>query len=347
MDLSRASSLYSNDSSRKPTLLDYGSSVDTGSRAGSVRAARDYVESLSSTPSRATQPAPSISSASSKPSSRPSYMNYQETSLAASKRTEIVVDTQISAPPSRYHGTLLVLIVAEIHPQAIHFVRTWLKRWPFEAISVVGTPKYEAGIKQLKMEIYRLTGKLGWEVSVHTHLQAEWNSREIAATLDKLQAGSAPRRDVRGVLCCISYGSSSKLEEEVLRLEEAELAESWQQSVGCLHSAATAIIPRLQQSDAPQSDMFLVLEPSERSPVAVINKAACDALLDQLRTGSASKHLSIDHAERVLLPELEPEVTNGTSDDHHNGYHADDTDFAAFESPTKLWAMWQNEEGGS
>ncbi|KAK1064070.1 hypothetical protein LTR12_007852 [Friedmanniomyces endolithicus] len=347
MDLSRASSLYSNDSSRKPTLLDYRSNFDTGSRPGSVRAARDYVESLSSTPSRAAPPAPSISSASSKPSSRPSYMNYQDTSPASSKRTEIAVDTQISLPPARHHGTLLVLIVAEIHPQTIQFIRTWLKRWPFEAITVVGTPKHEAGIKQLKMEIYGLTGKLGWEVSVHTHLQAEWNSREIGATLDMLQSASAPKRDVRGVLCCISYGSAKGAEEEVLRLEEAELEESWRQSIGCLHSAATAIVPRLLESDAAESDMFLVLEPIERSPAAVIHKAACDALLDQLRTGSASKRLTIDHAERVLLPEPEPEMTNGTSDEHHDGYHADDMDFAAFESPTKLWAMWQNEEGGA
>ncbi|KAK1036540.1 hypothetical protein LTR33_016336 [Friedmanniomyces endolithicus] len=347
MDLSRASSTYSNDSSRKPTLLDYRSSVDTGSRPGSGRAARDYVDSLSSIPSRAALPAPSISSTSSKPSSRASYMNYQDTSPASSKRTEKVVDTQIGLPPVRKYGTLLVMIVAEIHPQTIHFIRTWLKRWPFEAISVVGTPKHEVEIKQLKMEIYGLTGKLGWEVSVHAHLQAEWNSREIVATLDMLQAGSAPRRDFRGVLCCISYGRSQTVEEEVLRLDEMELEESWRQSVGCLHPAATAIIPRLQESDAQQSDMFLVSEPSERSPAAVINKAACDALLEQLRTGSASKYLTIDHAERVLLPEPEPEVTNGTSDEYHNGYRADDTDFAAFESPTKLWAMWQNEEGGA
>ncbi|TKA76826.1 hypothetical protein B0A55_04640 [Friedmanniomyces simplex] len=365
MDRSRGSSIYSNDSSRKPTYLDYRSSVDTGSRPGSVRAARDYVESLSSAPSRAPPPAPSISSSpppapsisssSSRPSSRPSYMNYQNGSPKSSRRIDLpevqtgasnaaTAGTQVSAP--RHQGTLLVLIVAEVHPQTMHFLSTWLKRWPFTAISVVGAQKYEAEIKQLKMEIYGLTGKLGREVSVHTHLQAEWNSREVGATLDMLHSASTPDRDVRGVLCCISYGNAGSVQSKVLGLAEAELEESWRQSVGCLHSVATAIIPRLRESDRPEGEMFLVLEPSEPSLAATLNKAACDALLSQLRIEYASERLTIDYAERVLLPEPELPELAGRIDGHQNGYAVDEMDFAASESPTKLWAMWQNEVGG-
>ncbi|KAK3624626.1 hypothetical protein LTR56_014388 [Elasticomyces elasticus] len=351
-DLSRASSVYSSDSSRKPTYLDYSSSIDESSRPGSVRAARDYVESLSATPSRGAPLTPSTTSSSTRPSSRPSYMNYQSTSTLASSRpvevthnrtassvTTIPADTQ-AITPYQHSSTLLVLVFAEVSPLLLQYIQIWLKKWSFTAIAVVGDPTYESDIKQLKMDIYGLVGKLTREVSVHTHIQEDWSGSELASTWNTITKKA--NSEIRGLLCSTSYGS--KAGHDIMSVSEADFAQSWQGSVGRLHGAARALLPQLLKYPAGDV-MFLVLDPTEQSGTSGINKVACEALLRQLQAAHELDQVTIDYADLVLIPEPEPEETSESIDDHQNGYYAHDAGFAASESPTKLWAMWQGMEG--
>ncbi|KAK3067336.1 hypothetical protein LTR53_015859 [Teratosphaeriaceae sp. CCFEE 6253] len=349
MDPSRASSIYSSDSNRKPTYLDYRSSIDTSSRADSTEIQRDYADSLSSAPSRAPPMPPSNAAASSRPSSRPSFMNYQSTSPAPSKPVAVPQLRSNGATPvapahlgaggyesSRHGGTLLVFIVAEVHPQMVQYLQRWLKRWSVSAITVIGTHGYAAEIKQLKMDIYGVIGKLGREVGVQTHLRARLDSDEVSATV------SETGEDLRGVLCSISYNSNTT-SADALGIDGPDLALAWQRSVGALHAVARATMPLLTAKGRP--GLFLVLESAEQSAVSAINKAACDALLDQLDATYGSSSITIDHVDRVLLPDAEPAEQHGGVDRVPDGYYQEDSDFAASESPTKLWAMWQNGMG--
>ncbi|KAK4963132.1 hypothetical protein LTR10_000760 [Elasticomyces elasticus] len=351
-DLSRASSVYSSDSTRKPTYLDYSSSINTSSRPGSVRAARDYVESLSATPSRAIPLTPSTTSSSPRPSSRPSYMNYQSTSTLASSRpvevshgrtassvTTTPADTQ-PIIPYQHSSTLLVLVFAEVNPLLLQYIQIWLRKWSFTAIAVVGGPTYESDIKQVKMDIYGLIGKLGREVNVYTHIQDNWSGSELASTWDTIKRKA--NSDIRGVLCSTSYGLEASL--DIMSVTETDFAQSWQGSVGRLHGAAKALLPQLLKYPAGEV-MFLVLESTEQSGTSGINKVACEALLRQLQAAHELDQVTIDYADLVLIPEAEPEETSENMDGYQNGYYAHDAGFTASESPTKLWAMWQGMEG--
>ncbi|KAI7367063.1 hypothetical protein KC354_g3705 [Hortaea werneckii] len=393
MDSSRASSVYSTDSSRKPTYLDYRSGGEPYSRSASFRAAKEYAESLSGsrrgrgegqtrarretgessvgtgrdtehsmrargdtggsssastasyTPSRGVPeiavpseptarppvyaPAAPSSRQSSRQSSRPSFMNYQAPPSAVKPEPPVVAQEQTTPePPQRKTvpkaGLLLVITAGRIHGQTKKHLEVMLKKRLYTGVAVVGLQEHEAAIKQFKMDIWGLIGKLGREMGAQAHLFPDLAEESILRAISAAVEGN----DLGAVLCNVDYPGSA--EKDLTLTERAEMLRSWQSSVGFLHSLT-----------------FLLTETGASNPATVLSRAACEALFRELQTRYAEQGMTVEHADRILIPEPEPApekpTENGLPPLQTNGFAQqalDDPEFTAGESPTKLWNMW-------
>ncbi|KAK5130004.1 hypothetical protein LTR08_002559 [Meristemomyces frigidus] len=303
-------------------------------------------------PSYAPSLAPAMSPSSrssSRHSSRPSFMNYQS-SAPETRTPPVAVPQAVALPAPRATGVLVLVLAAEVHAQTMKYVQTALKKRPYASIAIIGSKEHEPAVKQLKMEMYGLIGKLGREMGVQTHVRAGPGDEELGAAVQQALGG---QHSLQGVLCSLAYDGGETTAGDILSLEPELLQRSWLGSVGFLHGVAKATIPLLTSArGAPeQASFFLAIETAARSPVALLNKAACDALLRQLSTAYTSHDLTIDLAENVLISEPEPTTpTYGVPKLRTNAFSSEPEEyvFSPGESPTKLWNMWalQNENGG-
>ncbi|KAK5121351.1 hypothetical protein LTR85_005517 [Meristemomyces frigidus] len=347
MEHGRTSSTYSNESSRKPTYLDYRSNGDTGSKSTSYQAARDYAESLGSqAPARPSPSAPvsTTSRSSSRPSSRPSFMNYQGGG-AEGKTQPVAVPQPVSpaapAAAPRVPGVVLLYMATGVHNKTMQYLQIALKRRAYASIAIIGSKEHEPAIKQLKMEIYGLIGKLGREMGVQTHTRLGNGEQELDAIVQEAVRGGSV---LQGVLCSLGYAEDETAGTDILSVDRADFERSWQTSVGTLHGIAKAAIPLLTSgnNDLDHPKFFLVVETAQHTPASIVTKAACDTLLRQLSTAYTSRDLLINHAEKVLVEEPEPVRRKSVPALHTDGFSAGPTEsvFTPGDSPTKLWNMW-------
>lgn len=286
-------------------------------------------------------------------------MNYQDTRAESNTQSIDVPqpalqagrpETGIGATARQASGLLLVCVAAAVHPSTVHYLEIALKKHLYSRVALVGSEQHQIAIKQLKMDVYGLAGKLGLGSGVQTHLYPGSSEGEVAAAVQKALNGTS---DLQSVLCSLTYDVEETADANILSMEHAELERSWRMSVGFLHSVAQATVPLLQSADGGQSEqasLFLVMESNSHTSLSRINKAACDTLMRQLSTMHKPQELLVDYAENVLVPEPEPAHANGVTSLRTDGFstQASDLEFSPGESPTKLWNMWalQDEIGG-
>lgn len=150
------------------------------------------------------------------------------------------------------------------------------------------------------------------------------------------------------MLCNVDYPASA--EKDLTLMERAEMLRSWQSSVGFLHSVAKPTMPLLLPGSSTTADpglTFLLTETGASNPATVLSRAACEALFRELQTRYAEQGMTVENADRILIPEPEPApekpTANGVPPLQTNGFAQqplDEPEFTAGESPTKLWNMW-------
>ena len=341
-DQSKTSSVYSNDSYKRHTVSDYAESTTA--------------ESTTSTSSR---PVSIIT-----PTPTPSYMN---ASVPARKPVAPKLATNRSngttnttppielpstfSPSSSAHpatkGILLLAIAAHPHPSTVSHMEKLLKRGTYSTVVIMGVQEQEGKLKQLKMDIYALIGRMSLQVGVRVELKERWSADNIQAIVDDSVVCGAT---IYGVLCSPAYGIRySPKSEDVLALDESEFESLWISSVAFLRNVAKSTISKVTSNDYLRRGMggyFLITGPteSEISSTTSIYKSACDSLISLLADRNAVSGLIVDYAENVLIPEPEPSPVKTNGKLHPSARPVlrdeDGYDFMAGESPTKLWNMW-------
>ncbi|KAI5359569.1 hypothetical protein Slin14017_G104710 [Septoria linicola] len=348
---SRSSSMYSDQSEQKPQYP-LGSLAPSGSRPASRTS---YTPSYMSIPRK---PTPT------------SFEHNGRANIGAESQTRststasTAVEPSSNGPPSSGPpGVLLVVVASSLHPNLLQHVETLLTRQSFSGIVLAAKQEQEAALKQLKMDTYALIGKLRREMSVETQLRESWSNAEISTLLHLATRNGA---SLQGVLVCPDYADSSE-GLDVFELGEDVLERSWKQSVAFLHATTKAVIPQLLSratvvlaNDAapnsrfvktPRGPFFIVASESANSAASQIARAASDVLIRQLQSATNLKGLTVGNAESLLIPDpivreeakpvLEPVITNVGYDGH-----VQDSDFAPGESPTKLWALYNQLDNG-
>ncbi|KAK4555912.1 hypothetical protein LTR86_007132 [Recurvomyces mirabilis] len=359
MDGARVSNTDANDEqSNRSTYLDYRSSFTSSANSHADRSVETpatetdlsssgmaYPPDAGPTPLQARFP---TGSQSSRPGSKrtvlpPSFMNYQPrpSSIASSQPMDIPRAASVATSEARssvavaQQGALLLFVAGEPHEQTVRYVETMLKHHRYSSLSIIGSQGYEAAVKQVRVDVYGILGRLGREMSVQTHLQEAWSSAALGAMMQ--QAGL----EIQDVLISLAYGDAKDTGEDILALDQEQLAQSWQRSVGTLHTIAQATIPRLVERSAELEGpfrSFLILEKKSRSPAESVTKAACRSLLKQLEAQYASRSLDVNYAEKALALTEESVPTNGHDPVFAQQYRTDNA-FDPTGSPTKLWAM--------
>lgn len=291
-------------------------------------------------------------------------MNYQAGTAAETKRKPVAASPQqsvVSATPDaagtnergeRVAGLLLVVVGGtEVYPSTTKYVEIALQKRRFDGIALVGRAEQAAPLKQLKVDMYSLIGRTGREMSVYMYVKDAFGERDVVEVVEEVRKGGGG--EVQAVLCEVGYGSpETTAGTDLLSAEASTMQEAWETSVGFLHSVARATIPALvstspaqvQQPGSSASSFFSVLESSSLSPISSLHRAACDALLRQLRDGYQSSALAIGHAADILIPRAEPIQTNGNVTRRGDVYQDEPLEFTPGESPTKLWNMWALQE---
>ncbi|KAK3710486.1 hypothetical protein LTR37_010329 [Vermiconidia calcicola] len=256
-------------------------------------------------------------------------------------------DLPSTPPPAPAKGVLLLVIAALPHPATISYVEMMLKRGLYSELWIVGSTEQETELKRVKMSIYALLGKLSLEVGVHLELQKRWSESEVSEAVSKASRAGDP---IHGVLCSPAYDGNISQGSDILALDESEFQRPWTYSVGFLHSLAKATLPIMRGKGHIQhgvSGLFLITPPTESSATSSVYKAACDRFVDLIAEANASSELTVAYADTVLIPEPEPVRTNGTPNlpIPSRTKDPDEYDFAAGESPTKLWNLWALQDG--
>lgn len=345
MDSNRTSSVYSSEQ----TYLDYRPNTGTSNRPTSTPFAAGDVSQYQDLPVR---PPPTSHE---DLGGRPSYMNYQngngaKTEPIAVLRARHAASSSVTTvvPTKEEHiGTVLLAVAGQPHASTISYVETLLRRQRVSTIAILGREGSESSIKQLKMDVYALLGKMRLEVDVQMYLKRSWKEDEIFAAFDEIVER---RNHVNYVICHVEYDSSGARPIDLLSLEQDDLEGLWGSNVGFLHAVAKcSILGMSHRDDGRNTDMFLVMGPACRTPASFINKAACDTMVMQLQQSHSSHTLTIGHAEEILIGDSEPEETNPSATGllQPGSYSATTPAFTPSESPTKLWNMWalQNDVG--
>jgi len=242
--------------------------------------------------------------------------------------------------PTPASGLLLLFLAAEVPAEMAQYLDVACKKHSYSGIVVVGLQERETAIKQLKMDIYGMIGKMGRNVSVQTHLMGVIGEEDVTKAVQQTVSSG---EEVRTVICSPSFGSAQAKVTDILSLEEDELMNSYILSAGYLHAIAKATMPRLLEGSTQSAPgQFLVVETAGSSPAESVNLAACEMLLRQLSIAYVPRGLKVDYAANILVPEpeREREKTNGDVAPPTNGYTIAEPEFTPSESPTKLWNMW-------
>ncbi|KAF2716926.1 hypothetical protein K431DRAFT_206248, partial [Polychaeton citri CBS 116435] len=309
------------------------------------------------------------------PTQTPSYMNaavapqHQLPPTHAPSRSipRVPVDANTASSPVS-KGLLILAIAGPPAKELRTYVEGLLSRSPAAEVAILGLTRHESSLKQLKMDMYGLAGKLSLELAVQLCLREGWTAGVLEDAIHEAlgrRKGSAPAsptngsvaangipKEIKGIICCpqVDHGS------DLLGVETHDLASSWQSSVGFLHAAARGSIPWMAtraQGVASKSRLqgpFLFTTNALAIPGAVaqsIHRPSMRALLDSLDRFYGPSGITFGHAEHELKYEPELETvqrpsTNGTGklsvDTHAYGDRYADEDVG--DSPTKLWGMW-------
>lgn len=316
---SRASSVSSYDSVKRSAYSDYTDSTSIDSR-----------------------PAPT----------KPSYMNAVPARKPVTPRLGTDGQSGVSATKQAVQapavkGLLLLFVAAQPHSKTVNYLEMMIRRSPISSINIIGNAEQETELKQLKMDIFALLGRLRVEISVQLDLQQSWGESEVSTAVDKA-VGADDK--VHAVLCVPDYHTNGG---DILALEERDLDLYWR-SVSFIHTVAKLAVPKFRINNHMQrtiSGLLLVTGPTESFPTSILEKSACDAMIKLLANATNAGGPTVAYADDVLIPELEPEpvksssghglaIRNGDADTSIGGYTAP-------ESPTKLWNMWalQDERG--
>ena len=217
-----------------------------------------------------------------------------------------------------------------------------LKRGSYSGLVIIGNAEHEAELKQLKVNIYALLGKMSLEVGVQLELEKEWSE---SAVLEAVARGVKAGDIVYGALCIPAHDGDRLVDSDILTLDENQLVEPWNFSAGFLHSTAKSLLPKIRSNPQLQrgtAGYFLVTGPKETNPISKLYGAACDSIIGSLAKTHASSGVTIAYAENVLVPEPEPVKINGKLhlSAHTGPIESDIDDLPPAESPTRLWNMW-------
>ena len=344
VEQSRASSVYSNDSVKRHTYSDYADSM-TSTSSRPISFTPSYMNKI---PQR--KPVASARSATDMKSvGVPLPIELPTARSPPSVLAPVQVPVPAQAPVVK--GLLVIAIAATMHPSTSSYIEMILKRGSYSGIVMIGRPEQEKELKELKMNIYALLGKLSLEAGVHLALQNEWSSSSISDATAK----AFPEIEIiNGVLCCPSYDANLAKNLDILSVDEDQLQLPWQLSVGFLHSIAKSTLPKMR----PKTNVgrnnnlyFLVTEPTETTAISNLYETTCENVVTQLAENSSLSGITVAYAHDVLIPEPEPLKTNGSLDlsARAGPMDPDVGDFAPGESPTRLWGMWalQDELGAA
>lgn len=221
------------------------------------------------------------------------------------------------------------------------YIESMLKKGSYSEIVILGHAEQEAALKQLKMNIYALLGKLSLEVGVYMELQREWSETTISAAITKATRSG---ESVYGVLCCPEFGSDDSTNSDILTFDEEQLMNPWRHSVGFMHNIAKHTLRNLRPDNQKAPDAagyFLITQPTTQSTTASLFQATCAGMLSLLTQSPTSNGWLVGYAEDNVVREPEPIKENGYSLSAQAGPVADDLgDYPLPESPTKLWNMW-------
>ncbi|KAK4503503.1 hypothetical protein PRZ48_004418 [Zasmidium cellare] len=344
-DSGRASSVYSESSDHRPSHLD----SRNGSRNGSRHAS--YTPSyMSNIAAKSTEALTIRTTQSREGGGRPIAPSQLNTNT-----TQAVDAPSIPQPLSGPPGILLVLIANTVHPSTIFYLEMLLSRQNFSGILFAASKSQEAALKQLKMDVYALIGRLRKELVVAVHMKHEWNQVEMEA----FAAEATKHGDgLQGVICCPEFDETGTADIDVLTLGADQLERSWRQSVSFLHAAVKAttihLLTRCKpvnpasngiSARTPHGPFFLVAGSTTYTSASQITKSACDTLVLQLERSTQAKGLTVGFTEALLIPEPTREPPPKPSDESpvqiekfDAGY--EDPVFVPGESPTKLWSSW-------
>ena len=329
---SRSSSIYSDASSRRFTSLPSrnGTQSSTGRPASYTPSymsgyAPSYVSNIQSrppmTPEEPSYMPSNYSSFRSPPRRKPVGSSPASTRRSVSLSSSAQTTTQL--PP----GLLFVFIAASPHSLTTSFLELLLKRQTFSGVVIVGNKEQETAIKELKIAVYALIGRMSRELGVHTYTLETWNEASMEFIVQ--QATKSGATGIQGVLCTPQYDSSDASSgTDLISLSRETLQQSWDQSVGFLHAICKCMVPQLlsqsQLSEQPPPppplppptesasklhNPFLIVAGTTTDTTVTyqIAKSACDALIDFLEKSNRSQNLIVGHADVLLVQEPEPE----------------------------------------
>lgn len=349
----RTSSVYSEYSEHRP--LQHLDSSRNGSRNGSGSRHASYTPSyMSHIASKSTEGLTIRTSQSRGSGSKPVPVPLSQPNDEATEEHDILPAPAepVGGPPA----LLLALIANTIHPSTIFYLEMLLNRQNFSGIVFAASKTQEAALKQLKMDVYALIGRLRKELAVSVHIKDEWSQAEMEAIVkDSTKHGDS----VQGVICCPEFDETGTADVDVLALDGEQLDRLWKQSVSFLHAAikstAVHLLSRSKPLDpasngvfarAPRGPFFLVAGSTTYTSASQITKPASDAMVLQFEKATKAKGLTVGFAEAMLIPEpaREPppkpsdEYSPVAQDTYDNGH--EDVGFLPGESPTKLWSSW-------
>ncbi|EME46213.1 hypothetical protein DOTSEDRAFT_70256 [Dothistroma septosporum NZE10] len=269
---------------------------------------------------------------------------------------EAPVKPDLGPPP----GVLLVLATGPLQSASIiSYLEMLITRQKFSGIAILADSTEEAALKQIKMDVFGLIGRLAKELAVSVHTKDSWSRSQIEATLETVTNVGA---GVQGVLCFPGWEATGG----VLELEEADLAKAFRQTVAFTHSAIRATTDRMLAKSTPRDEgtngtngvhrkqvrgskgpFFLISGPSRslNGSGHAVAKLGCDALLREMDVATRQQGLTVGYAEAVILPEPKRQLPKQKQElniqppKEYAPAH-ETLGFVAGESPTKLWNMW-------
>lgn len=275
----------------------------------------------------------------------PSYMSYHDgtTTRSTHGRQPPPLETRSPAPTAATetvrNGLLLIVVTGKPIASLLSYITTLLRRGSYASIAIVGNSSHQDLLKQLKMDVYATIGRLRQEAAIYVHVRNEWTDDIIDGIIREVIEQNP---NLQAVLAVPLYPNQSRPQDGILEATQDHLAHSWQTSLGLLHSVARHTLRRFPVQ-TPRSGLFLLADEAPQSPLGIVSKGACDALIKQLAMEYETRNLVIGHAEEILVSTAR---TAETSLDDPMYLPAQDDrfvntdDFAPSESPTRLWNMW-------
>ena len=255
----------------------------------------------------------------------------------------------------------MIIAAASLHPSTVSYLELLLKRQVFSSIIIVGRKEKEAAIKQLKIDVYALIGRMQKEYGVHTYAAEAWNEAVLQGIVqDATKNGEI---GIHGILCCPEYDNAKSLDPSINALSSDHLQQSWSLSVGFLHAICQSTLPQLQsrpqfseysaETRQAQSPFFIIADQATHTAACQISKSACDTLVTLVGQAPKSQNLTVGYAEALLIPDPEPIVEHNktslaekrtTMVPYISTGGIENQSITPSDSPTELWNLWSSSE---